>query len=382
MRVRRLSLARLRDEEQGAVLTMVAISLIVLIGMAVLTFDLGRGVALKRNMVNAADAGALAAARECGLANGEASAKAAAGELVADNNGAAKVTGFQIDPSPAVCSGGGNPDPDGKNTVTVTVTVPQEYFFAQIFGFNSGSVVASATAEWTLELSGPAPLKVEALKVDECLKGGTGSHCYVGYDDVDAQYGWLNFPEGWPAQGEPNPPASCPSTGGANDLKDYVGQMGGRGRRAVSSRPCGTSRSGCAPRTARTLLLCTRSTIGSTPSATRRHRSPGRSSPSPWWRPRAVPALAEGCWPRYVNPVASYPVIRFQGFYIENVFEKGNDIKKAGLADECGFRGQEGPGECVLHRADGRPCRSEPDQRLADSSAGRLNLGRPAAEKT
>ena len=138
MRVRRLSLTRLRDEEQGAVLAMVAISLMVLIGMAVLTFDLGRGVALKRNMVNAADAGALAAARECGLANGEASAKAAAGELVADNNGAAKVTGFQIDPSPAVCSGGGNPDPDGKNTVTVTVTVPQEYFFAQIFGFNSG----------------------------------------------------------------------------------------------------------------------------------------------------------------------------------------------------------------------------------------------------
>ena len=111
----------------------------------------------------------------------------------------------------------------------MTVTVPQEYFFAQIFGFNSGTVVASATAEWTLELSGPAPLKVEALKVEECLKGGTGSHCYVGYDDVDAQYGWLNFPEGWPAQGEPNPPASCPSTGGANDLKDYVGQMGGTG---------------------------------------------------------------------------------------------------------------------------------------------------------
>ena len=115
---------------------------------------------------------------------GEASAKAAAGELVADNNDAATVTGFQIDPSPAVCSGAGNPDPDGKNTVTVTVSVPQEYFFAQIFGFDGGTVVASATAEWTLELSGPAPLKVEALKVDECLKGGSGSSCYVGYENV------------------------------------------------------------------------------------------------------------------------------------------------------------------------------------------------------
>ena len=197
--------------------------------MLVLTFDLGRGVALKRNMVGAADAGALAAARACGLAQGEASAKAAAGELAADNNGAAKVTGFQIDPSPAVCAGGGNPDPDGKNTVTVTVTVPQQYFFAQIFGFNSGTVVASATAMWTSQMSGPAPLKLEALKVEGCLKGGTGSHCYVGYDDVDSQYGWLNFPEGWPVQGQPNPPTSCPSTGGANDLKNYVGQMGGMG---------------------------------------------------------------------------------------------------------------------------------------------------------
>ena len=298
MRVRRLSLTRLRDEEQGAVLAMVAISLMVLIGMAVLTFDLGRGVALKRNMVNAADAGALAAARECGLANGEASAKAAAGELVADNNGAAKVTGFQIDPSPAVCSGGGNPDPDGKNTVTVTVTVPQEYFFAQIFGFNSGQVVASATAEWTLELSGPAPLKVEALKADECLKGGTGSHCYVGYDDVDAQYGWLNFPEGWPAQGEPNPPVSCPSTGGANDLKDYVGQMGGTGTSSgfqptLWNVPVWV----CAKDGKNDSALHAIQTIGSTPTATRRHRSLGRSSPSPWWPPRAVPALRKAAGP-------------------------------------------------------------------------------------
>ena len=76
MRVRGFSLARLRDEDQGAVLAIVAISLLVLLGMLVLTFDLGHGVALKRNMVNAADAGALAAARECGLAKGKLSATA------------------------------------------------------------------------------------------------------------------------------------------------------------------------------------------------------------------------------------------------------------------------------------------------------------------
>ena len=368
MRVRRLSLTRLRDEEQGAVLAMVAISLMVLIGMAVLTFDLGRGVALKRNMVNAADAGALAAARECGLANGEASAKAAAGELVADNNSAAKVTGFQIDPSPAVCSGGGNPDPDGKNTVTVTVTVPQEYFFAQIFGFNSGTVVASATAEWTLELSGPAPLKVEAIKAEECLKGGTGSHCYVGYDDVDAQYGWLNFPEGWPAQGEPNPPVSCPSTGGANDLKDYVGQMGGTG-----------TSSGFQPTLWNVpVWVCAKD--GKNSSALHAisdwidtYGNPAPPEPRPVVSfpvvaPASGPCPPEGCWPRYVNPVASYPVIRFQGFYIENVFENGSDIKKAGLADECGFPPKV-PGnafciELTVVPADQNPTNGSPTVRL------------------
>ncbi len=342
MRVRRFSLARLRDEEQGAVLAMVAISLIVLIGMAVLTFDLGHGVALKRNMVNAADAGALAAARECGLANGEASAKAAAGVLVADNNTAAKVTGFQINPSPAVCSGAGNPDPDGQNTVTVTVTVPQEYFFAQIFGFKGGQVVASATAEWTMELSGPAPLKVEALRVDECLKGGTGSHCYVGYDKVGAQMGWLSFPEGWPQKGEPNPPTSCPSSGGANDLKDYVGQMG-----------TGTSGFGptlwnvpvwvCAKDGKNSSALHAISdwidTVGNPPPP-----EPRPVVSFPVVAPSSAPCPPEGCWPRYLNPVASYPVIRFQGFYIENVWETGSDIKKAGLADECGF-GTKPPGD-------------------------------------
>ena len=228
MRVRRLSLARLRDEEQGAVLAMVAISLIVLIGMAVLTFDLGRGVALKRNMVNAADAGALAAARECGLANGEASAMAAADDLVADNNDAATVTGMEINPDPAVCSGAGNPDPDGHNTVTVTVNMPQEYFFAQIFGFDSGTVAATATAEWTMEMSGPAPLKVEAPQ------GGRMPHrrdrilVLRGIRRCRARSWMAQLPRGLAGRrASPTHRRHARRTGGANDLKDYIGQMGG-----------------------------------------------------------------------------------------------------------------------------------------------------------
>jgi Flp pilus assembly protein TadG len=334
MRVRTFSLARLRDEEQGAVLAMVAISLIVLLGMAVLTFDLGHGVALKRNMVNAADAGALAAARECGLANGEADARTAAGQLVVNNNDAATVTDVQFDPGPAQCMGAPNPDPDGRNTVTVTVSVPQEYFFAQIFGFDSGAVVASATAEWTLELSGPAPLKVESVKVDECLSGGTGSHCYIGYDDLGSQYGWLNFPEGWPVQGQPNPPTSCPSTGGANDLNDYIGQMGGTG-----------TSSGFQP-TLWNVPVWVCAKPGANASAQQAiqdwvdtYSNPAPPEPRPVVSfpvvaPASAPCPAEGCWPSYTNPAASYPVIKFQGFHIENLY-RGPEMKKAGLTDEC-----------------------------------------------
>ena len=366
MRVRRLSLARLRDEEQGAVLAMVAISLIVLIGMAVLTFDLGHGVALKRNMVNAADAGALAAARECGLANGKGSATAAASDLVSDNNSAATVTNVQIAPSDAVCSGGANPDPDGHNTVTVTVRVPQEYFFAQIFGFSGGQVVASATAEWTLQMSGPAPLKVEALNVEECLKGGTGSSCYVGYDNSGQQYGWLNFPEGWPAEGEANPPTSCPSTGGANDLKDYVGQMG-TGGSGFSPTLWNVPVWVCAKDGKNTSALLAIQdwidTVGNPPPP-----EPRPVVSFPVVAPASAPCPAEGCWPRYVNPVASYPVIRFQGFYVENVWETGNDVNKAGLADECGF-GKKAPGnsfciELSVVPADQNPANGSPTVRL------------------
>ena len=225
MRVGRFSLARLRDDERGAVLAIVAITLLALLGMLVLTFDLGRGVALKRNMVNAADAGALAAARECGLAKGDVSAGQAASELVADNNDAATVTDIQFDPGTPQCSGAPNPDPDGRNTVTVTVSVPQEYFFAQIFGFDSGTVVASATAEYSKGVANPAPLKLDVADVEACTT--TGVDCFFEFekDKTGSQRGWLDFPQGWPTDN--NDPARCTSqAGGANELAEYIQAMG------------------------------------------------------------------------------------------------------------------------------------------------------------
>ena len=228
MRVGRFNLGRLRNEEDGAVLAIAAISLLVLLGMLVLTFDLGRGVAIKRNAVIAADSGALAAAMECGLANGEASARQAADDLVADNNADAAVTGFELDP--AECSGAGS---DGENTVTVTVSVPQDYVFAPIFGFDNGNVVASATAEWTMGVPNPVPLKLDMLQVQDCTEGHppgfTGADCYFAFEKSGSgsQRGWLDFPQGWPVQGQDTNPLDCTSqAGGANELREYIEKMG------------------------------------------------------------------------------------------------------------------------------------------------------------
>jgi hypothetical protein len=87
--------------------------------------------------------------------------------------------------------------------------------------------------------------------------------------------------------------------------------------------------------------------------------------------PASGPCPAEGCWPRYVNPVASYPVIKFQGFYIENVFETGHDIDKAGHTEDCGFSGKKAPGpafciELSVVAPDQNPTNGSPTVRLVD----------------
>jgi Flp pilus assembly protein TadG len=235
MRVTRFRLSRLRDEERGATLAIVAISLICLLGMLVLTFDLGHAVALKRNMVNAADSAALAAAMECGRGHGPATARAEAEELVADNNGAATVTGIEFD-SEAQCNGIPS---DGERQVTVTVNVPQQYYFAQIFGFDEGAVVARATAEWTLGDTAPAPIKIDQLKVEQCLEDGVPDSegridCYFTFEKgpkpLENDWGWLNLPEGWPIPDTDTNPKTCTSQkGGSKDLAGYIGTMGGMG---------------------------------------------------------------------------------------------------------------------------------------------------------
>lgn len=233
MRVKRSGVLIRAREERGAVLMIVAICLFVVLGMLVLTFDLGRGVAIKRNMVAGTDAAAIAAARECAIGQPMGSAEGAAQMLLTRNNEAATMTDFQADPSQ--CSG--NPDVLQNQTSLVTVksTVDQEYFFAQIFGFTSGSVVASATAEWgpAVGVSNPVPLRLNGAQTDGCLAqpvGYEGEECAFGFDNDDpagsSYWGVMNFPEGWPVAPGPNPVDCAGNQGGQSEVIDYLSGLG------------------------------------------------------------------------------------------------------------------------------------------------------------
>jgi Flp pilus assembly protein TadG len=351
---------RVHDEEHGAVLAIVAISFIVLIGMLVLTFDLGRGVALKRNMVNGADAAALAAAMECGLAHGETAARQEATDLLADNNASATIlpgtAGFKINPGPAQCSGAPNPDPDHNPTVTVTVSVPQEYFFAPIFGINNGTVVATATAEWTMGATNPAPLRLDGLKVDQCVDEGEPDpegrvDCYFTFEGTGSQWGWLNLPEGWPIKGQdPNPKNCASSKGGTKDLEAYIGGMGGMGTPGDPTLlpalwdPTG---GGNPP----TWVCAASGRIDDALAAiqgwvdnvtTLMEQGKLESEPVVLFPVVACNGAAPPCVVWKTGSQASYPVVRLQGFYVKETFKGRREVTK-----NCGVKPKSGSVFCL-----------------------------------
>jgi Flp pilus assembly protein TadG len=229
VRVRRLSLVRLRDEQHGAVLMIVAICMIIMLGMLVLVFDLGRSVGIKRTMVAGADAAALAAAHECAMGQPMGAAQTAATTLIVDNNGAATMTDFQADPTQ--CSGIPGQLQQNVSDVTVKSSVPVEYFFAPIFGLNNGTVTSEATARWgpAIGVANPVPLRLTSLQVNGCLAtpiGSASAVCAFGFDNDDpnsgSTWGVMNFPEGWPAQGSANPPDCGGNSGGQSQVIDYM----------------------------------------------------------------------------------------------------------------------------------------------------------------
>ena len=210
------SVRRLRNEENGAALMVVAVCLLVLMGMLVLVVDLGRAVAIKRQMVNGSDSAALAAAQQCALGNSFDDAEAAADAVLVDNRSDAVVENF----SAPDCGG----PPNGVEVVTVESTTNVDYFFAGIFGFESGPVVSRAVAIWGVVEEGHAvPITVDLQQLTGCGidpddPPDAATDCEIDYPKdalTEPRWGTLDL-EHW---GDPN---AAPCTTSAGELKDQI----------------------------------------------------------------------------------------------------------------------------------------------------------------
>ena len=167
---------RLRHED-GAVALFVALSLVVVLGMAMLTMDLGRMVAARRSLVRGADSAVLAAAQQCALANGEDAAISAADTNADLNEPGVVRTAWDIDSEQ--CDDNAL---DGLYGVHVGYEQDLEMYFAPIFGVDTASVGWEASAVW-----GPAANAVIApITVDLDSLIGCGVPADPGGDGLEA----------------------------------------------------------------------------------------------------------------------------------------------------------------------------------------------------
>lgn len=206
-----MRVARVRSDESGAVLVIVALSLIALLGFAVLAIDVGGLLIMKRGAVRAADAAALAAAQSCSRN------EAVAAPVKADELAESNISGI----GPAVSYEDGDCD-RRSGSVTVEYSAEQRLFFAPVLGFpESANVNASATAIWGAAGMGPAaPVAVSGLPPGCTLPDtfptdpASEIKCHFLFDNpVSGQWGWLNTDQWDVAEG-----FNC-SNPGADDIK-------------------------------------------------------------------------------------------------------------------------------------------------------------------
>lgn len=121
--------SRLPLGERGQALVQVVIALVALLLFAALAIDVGQWYMQRRHMQNAADAGALAGARELCEGRTNEQAMISANDYAATRNGAPQVTASVE-----------------SNIVVVTTTIPVTSFFARLIGIVRTDVHAVAKA--------------------------------------------------------------------------------------------------------------------------------------------------------------------------------------------------------------------------------------------
>jgi Putative Flp pilus-assembly TadE/G-like len=229
------------DDERGATLVIVALSLIALMGMIVLVVDVGGLLWKRREMINGADAAALAAAKTCADSADTSSEDAIALQYASDN----------VTDSGVVALGGGITDIEGCDSgpgfVTVEYTQDKKLFFAPVLGFaNEGEVAGKATAAWGPIGGGDAvPIVIEAGALQgpcEIPDGAEkGDLCPLYYNNGNnalgaANWGYMNLSDrGWNV----NSDANCVASGSADRRRWIINNYDG-GARVLNGDPPGS----------------------------------------------------------------------------------------------------------------------------------------------
>lgn len=148
-------LRRLRHDESGVSLPLMALSMVAIIGMLSLVVDLGNGWRTRRALIPATDAAALAAAQD--YVNGDDGCALTAGNYLTQNAaGAALVSCVPFEY---------NPD---QGQVTVTATDNVDTWFAGVIGRGDYPTQSVTTAVWG------TPLTVTGLRpIGLCIEGST-----------------------------------------------------------------------------------------------------------------------------------------------------------------------------------------------------------------
>lgn len=159
--------------ERGAVALMVSVSLIALFGFVALSVDIGNAWQNRRQLVNATDASALAAAQEYAL-NGNGCGAIATTYV---NNNKDNATIVECDPSAGALAGATSGDVLIKAESTV------EYAFAPVIGKDSDVLSATTMARYGI------PLAAGGLRpFGLCYEAIVSDPVYIGFLNKDPYY--------------------------------------------------------------------------------------------------------------------------------------------------------------------------------------------------
>jgi hypothetical protein len=213
--------ARLDPEnERGATLVIVVLSIVAIFSMLVLTVDVGGLLMRRRSLVNAADSAALAAGQTCANKADNRDPAAVANTYANRNDSGLNAAGNPIVANQHCFQGITRADKADSGWVTVQFQTPQKLFFAGVLGFGPNqAVVGGATAAFGTTASGYAvPIVLESGQLQGVCKVpdgvNIGDTCAFWYDNNtigSADWGFMNLDQ-WNV----SPTANCSNAGSSN----------------------------------------------------------------------------------------------------------------------------------------------------------------------